>query len=407
MALKPVTVSQLNEYISRILSTDPLLGSISVKGEISNLKYHSSGHVYFSMVDETSKINCFLPASYARNIGCRLGDGLEITVCGYINVYKKGGTYTLHVRSAEVSGEGDLATAFDLLKEKLDKEGLFDASHKKPIPAFPKKVGVVTSATGAAVRDIIKIITSKTKLTDVTVFPVPVQGEGAADEIADTLDMINKNFSDIDVLIVGRGGGSSEDLWAFNEEKLARAVYRSKIPVISAVGHEIDFSICDFVADKRAETPTAAAEIAAPDDSLMRDRIDELRRRLSSCLEKKLDFCSLLAESCVKEMRSTLEMTAEKLSHRIEKAFLTLNENDPAKILSKGYAIAEDLRGVPVTSFLEIKEGETYRLTFKDGAVEITASRVKRRAAVQEQSKRPGLARMTRGEKGEGEQFDF
>ena len=271
MALKPVTVSQLNEYISRILSTDPLLGNISVKGEISNLKYHSSGHVYFSMIDDSSKINCFLPASYARNLNFQLGDGMEITVHGYINVYKKGGAYTLFIRTTEVSGEGNLSLAFELLKNKLEQEGLFDPAHKKRIPEFPRKVGVVTSATGAAVRDIIKIISSRTKLVDVTVFPVLVQGSEAAANMADTLDMINEKFRDIDVLILGRGGGSSEDLWAFNEEKLARAVYRSDIPIISAVGHETDFSICDFVADLRAETPTAAAEIAVPDDRLDSD----------------------------------------------------------------------------------------------------------------------------------------
>lgn len=258
MALRPVTVSQLNEYISRVLSTDPLLGNISVTGEISNLKFHGSGHIYFSLIDGNSKVNCFLPSSYAENLSYAPGDGLEVTVQGYINVYKKGGTYTLFVKNIEVSGEGNLSMAFDILKKKLDKEGIFDKEHKKPIPKFPKKLGVVTSETGAAVRDIIKIIKSRTRLTDVTVFPVLVQGQKAAADIAGTLDMINEKFPDIDVLIVGRGGGSSEDLWAFNEEMLARAVYRSEIPIISAVGHEIDITICDFAADMRAETPTGS-----------------------------------------------------------------------------------------------------------------------------------------------------
>ena len=178
MALRPVTVSQLNEYISRVLSTDPLLGNISVTGEISNLKFHGSGHVYFSLIDGNSKVNCFLPSSYAENLSYAPGDGLEVTVQGYINVYKKGGTYTLFVKNIEVSGEGNLSMAFDILKKKLDKEGIFDKEHKKPIPKFPKKLGVVTSETGAAVRDIIKIIKSRTRLTDVTVFPVLVQGQG-------------------------------------------------------------------------------------------------------------------------------------------------------------------------------------------------------------------------------------
>lgn len=290
MALRPVTVSQLNEYISRVLSTDPLLGNISVTGEISNLKFHGSGHVYFSLIDGNSKVNCFLPSSYAENLSYAPGDGLEVTVQGYINVYKKGGTYTLFVKNIEVSGEGNLSMAFDILKKKLDKEGIFDKEHKKPIPKFPKKLGVVTSETGAAVRDIIKIIKSRTRLTDVTVFPVLVQGQKAAADIAGTLDMINEKFPDTDVLIVGRGGGSSEDLWAFNEEILARAVYRSEIPIISAVGHEIDITICDFAADMRAETPTAAAEMAVPDDGKLREDIELSRRNLLTQLKNKTSY---------------------------------------------------------------------------------------------------------------------
>ena len=362
MALKPVTVSQLNEYISRILSTDPLLGNISVKGEITNLKYHSSGHVYFSMIDDSSKINCFLPASYARNLNFQLGDGMEITVHGYINVYKKGGAYTLFIRTIEVSGE----------------EGLFDPAHKKRIPEFPGKVGVVTSATGAAVRDILKIISSRTKLVDVTVFPVLVQGSEAAANMAATLDMINEKFRDIDVLILGRGGGSSEDLWAFNEEKLARAVYRSDIPIISAVGHETDFSICDFVADLRAETPTAAAEIAVPDDRLIKAKIDNIMHQLSSFLQNKLEYYSLLSESCRKDMKNTLTVRIQTLKHKMEKAILTLEENNPAKVLSKGYAIIKDTDGQTVSSASDMEAGAEYKFIFRDGTVNVVLSSVRR-----------------------------
>ncbi|MBR3706366.1 MAG: exodeoxyribonuclease VII large subunit, partial [Firmicutes bacterium] len=178
MALKPVSVSQLNDYISRVLMTDPLLGNISVTGEISNLKYHSTGHVYFSINDANSKINCFFPSSYVRNLNYELGDGLEVIINGYINVYKKGGTYTLFVRSVTVAGEGNLAMAFQFMKDKLDSEGLFDQAHKKPIPAFPRRIGIVTSETGAAVQDILKIITSRNNLVNITIFPVQVQGNG-------------------------------------------------------------------------------------------------------------------------------------------------------------------------------------------------------------------------------------
>lgn len=378
MALRPVTVSQLNEYISRVLTTDPLLGNISVKGEISNLKYHSSGHVYFSMVDEGGKVNCFFPSTYVKELNYQLGDGLEVTINGYVNVYKKGGTYTLFVRSIQVSGEGNLAMAFELLKEKLEKEGLFDQKHKKPLPEFPRKVGIVTSQTGAAVRDILKIITQRTKMVDVTIFPVLVQGPDAAFDIAQTLDLINRRFSDIDILIVGRGGGSTEDLWPFNEEVLARAVFASDIPVISAVGHETDFTICDFVADLRAETPTAAAEKAVPQDNLLLDTIESYRRDLTENLTNRMAYSQLKAQNGISEIKNLLLRRIDGLKHSAERYFLTLEENNPLNILSKGYAILEDENRNVVTSVENIKENSRYSLHLKDGTVEITLSHVKK-----------------------------
>ena len=371
MALKPVTVSQLNEYISRVLMTDPLLGNVTVTGEISNLKYHSSGHVYFSINDENSKINCFFPASYVRNLSYELGDGLEVVINGYINVYKKGGTYTLFVRTVTVAGEGNLAMAFQLLKDRLSKEGLFDPAHKKPIPEFPHKIGIVTSRTGAAVQDILKIITSRNNLVDIIIFPVQVQGEGAAQDIADTLDMISQNdeFSDIDTLIVGRGGGSTEDLWAFNEEVLARAIYRCTIPVISAVGHEIDFSISDFVADRRAETPTAAAELAVPDLREIRLSLEKHKTDLLSRLNAKVKTDTLMIENCMLEIRNTMERRLAEYSHKLETMKLFLEENNPSSVLKKGYGILEDMSGNVVSSVNHIKEGERYVLALKDGRI--------------------------------------
>lgn len=378
MALRPVTVSQLNDYISRVLGTDPLLSNISVTGEISNLKFHSSGHVYFSIIDENSKINCFFPSSYVKNLNYALGDGLQIIVYGYINVYKKGGTYTLFVRNIEVCGEGDLSMSFELLKKKLDEEGLFDAEHKKPIPKFPRKIGIVTSQTGAAVRDMLKIIKSRTGMTDVVIFPVLVQGAEAARNIAETLDMIDKNFNDLDLLIVGRGGGSTEDLWAFNEEILARAVYRCRIPVISAVGHEIDFSICDFVADMRAETPTAAAEKAVPDDNLLRERIENLRREMAIHLKNKVSYYELLTDKCIQDMHGVLVRKMDSMEHKLSQSLITLEENNPSNILSKGYTIIENTRGKVVSSAYDILCNEGYKLHFKDGTVEIKISEIKR-----------------------------
>ena len=376
MALKPVTVSQLNEYISRVLMTDPLLGNVTVTGEISNLKYHSSGHVYFSINDENSKINCFFPASYVRNLIYELGDGLEVVINGYINVYKKGGTYTLFVRTVTVAGEGNLAMAFQLLKDRLSKEGLFDPAHKKPIPEFPHKIGIVTSRTGAAVQDILKIITSRNNLVDIIIFPVQVQGEGAAQDIADTLDMISQNdeFSDIDTLIVGRGGGSTEDLWAFNEEVLARAIYRCTIPVISAVGHEIDFSISDFVADRRAETPTTAAEMAVPDLREIRLSLEKHKTDLLSRLNAKVKTDSLMIENCMLEIRNTMERRLAEYSHKLETMKLFLEENNPSSVLKKGYGILEDMSGNVVSSVNHIKEGERYVLALKDGRIIFTVN---------------------------------
>lgn len=377
MALKPVTVTQLNEYISRVLGTDPLLSNISVTGEISNLKFHSSGHVYFSMIDQSSKVNCFLPASCFRNLAYTLGDGLNVTVRGYINVYKKGGAYTLFIRELEVAGEGDLSTAFELLKKKLQEEGLFDPSFKKKIPAFPKKIGILTSKTGAAVRDMVKIIQSRTKAVDVIIFPVPVQGTGAAAQMADMLDHVNENFYDIDTLIIGRGGGSAEDLWPFNEEVLARAIFRSRIPVISAVGHEIDFSISDFVADLRAETPTAAAEKAVPDDSQIIRSLDTYRSQLNSALKNKVMYHQMSLKSCIQDMRSVLIRRIDRSEHEIKQKLITLEENNPSNILSKGYTFMEGPDGKVVASASDMEEGGRYRIYFRDGTVEVTVSEIK------------------------------
>lgn len=375
MALRPITVTQLNDYIGRVLETDTLLMNVSVTGEISNLKYHSSGHVYFSINDENAKVNCFFPASYARTLSYELGDGLEVVVTGKVNVYRKGGYYSLFVRSIQVAGEGNLAMAFNLMKEKLDKEGLFDPAHKKPLPAFPLKLGILTSETGAAVRDILKIIRSRNELVDVIIFPVPVQGEGAAAEIAGTLRWVNEQFSDIDVLIVGRGGGSTEDLWAFNEEVLARAIYDSRIPVISAVGHEIDFSISDFVADRRAETPTAAAEMAVPDLNELKVRLDQIRTNLRQDLLAKVRYDELRAESLVKAMRNDLDRILNDHFNRIERLKLILEENDPLKVLGKGYSVIRNAESQVVRSREMLTDG-IYEIIFSDGKVKVKIEHV-------------------------------
>ena len=376
MALKPVSVTQLNEYISRVLSTDPLLGNIRVTGEITNLKYHSSGHIYFSITDENSKINCFFSASYVKTLRFPLNDGLKIIINGYINVYKKGGTYTLFVRSVEACGEGELAAAFEILKKKLDAEGLFAREHKKPIPEFPRKIGIVTSETGAALQDILKIIKSRTNLVDIIVFPVLVQGAGAAADIASTLDRINASFEDIDTLIVGRGGGATEDLQAFNEECVARAIYRSRIPVISAVGHEIDFTIADFVADKRAETPTAAAETAVPDMTELRKKMEFYRDNLVAEMKGKIKLDKLTADNYLLEMQGALRSILTAAEHKLEKFSLVLEENNPKNILSKGYSILQTPQGEVISSISALEVGGEYEIALKDGTAKVKTTEI-------------------------------
>lgn len=374
MALRPITVTQLNDYIGRVFDSDTLLMNVAVAGEISNLKYHSSGHIYFSLNDENSKVNCFLPASYAKNLSYELGDGLEITATGKVNVYRRGGYYSLFVRNIQVAGEGNLSMAFQLMKEKLEKEGLFDPAHKKPIPVFPHKIGILTSPTGAAVKDIIKIIRSKNELVDIVVFPVQVQGEGAGQNIAETLDFVNKNFDDIDTLIVGRGGGSQEDLWAFNEEILARAIFRSEIPVISAVGHEIDFSISDFVADLRAETPTAAADIAVPDIRDISERLDKSAGEMLLHLKNRLSLGELRAEKAFDQLKSELDMLLLRRSNEIEKLKLILEHNDPHRIMERGYTIIENEVRI-IRSPEELTDGE-YDIVFRTGKVRVKIQNV-------------------------------
>lgn len=368
MALKPVKVSQLNSYIKRILQTDPILGNVSVIGEISNLKFHSSGHVYFSLKDESSRISCFLPADRVRNIDFPLEEGLEVTAYGYIYLYERGGSYSINIRDMERSGQGDLAVAFEKLKAKLQSEGLFALEHKKELPSFPYKIAIVTSPTGAAVRDMLKIITAKNNMVDIMIYPVLVQGPAAADDIASAIDDINKNHTDVDVIITGRGGGSAEELWAFNEEIVARSIFASEIPVISAVGHETDFTIADFVADLRAETPTAAADKAVPDIDMLREYIRSLavesKRNIRMIAEDRRKHLRLLdPDNFSRDIRSRITMEQmridsimESMTERIH-AILTdrktristlreiIEAADPKAILKRGYSVVTDEEG--------------------------------------------------------------
>jgi exodeoxyribonuclease VII large subunit len=376
MSLRPVSVTQLNDYISRVIGTDPLLSNVTVQGETSGVKYHSSGHVYMSLVDGGSRINCFVPREYVAALDFVLADGMDVVLSGGVSVFKKNGTYSLYVRSIDVSGEGDLSAAFEKLKQKLNQEGLFDRAHKKPLPAFPYRVGVVTSNTGAAIRDILKIIKSRNDVVDVAVFPVLVQGDGAAAQIAGAIDYANEHFDDIDVLIVGRGGGSAEDLWAFNEEIVARSIYASRIPVISAVGHEIDFTISDMVADMRAETPTAAAQMAVPDTSELAAALAEMKTSMVTQLKNNVMYNELKAVSTAREMHDILLRKIGECQNAADSLKLILNENDPRRILENGYSIVEDPEGRVITDSSALDREQTYRLTFRKGSAECRITKI-------------------------------
>jgi len=402
MAMKPITVSQLNRYIGRILQTDPILGNVSVKGEISNIKYHSTGHVYFTLKDAGSKISCFMAAGTAKNIRYELADGMEVVIAGYLSVYEKGGYYSLNVRDVEMSGEGALHMAFKALYEKLQKEGLFDPQHKKPLPVFPGRVCVITSPTGAAVRDILKIIRSRNDMTDVLVYPCLVQGDRAAADIAAAIDDVNARFKDVDVIIAGRGGGSLEELWAFNEEIVARSIFASHIPVISAVGHETDFSISDYAADARAETPTAAAVMAVPDTFALRQAVSDNYQRMSSALKRNMDLkqaalrrfdpqmMSLIFERRTElwnhrvhmqynELKNGYERRVSDLHNRIEKLDLMLESGNPENSIKRGFAVIKNVgTGKVIQDVSSVSEGEQIEILLRDGRLTADVAEVKR-----------------------------
>ncbi|HZK61787.1 MAG TPA: exodeoxyribonuclease VII large subunit [Anaerovoracaceae bacterium] len=400
MAIKPIKVSQLNGYIKRVLQSDPLLGNVSVIGEISNLKNHGSGHIYFTLKDEQSKINCFLGADMLKDIRFELAEGMEITATGYIYIYERGGTYSLNIRDIQVEGTGNLSVAFEKLKEKLAKEGLFDEKYKKPIVSFPYNIAVITSETGAAVKDIIKIIKNKNDIVNVMIFPVLVQGPNAAGEISEAIYKVNELYPQTDTIIIGRGGGSMEELWAFNEEIVARSIFASKIPVISAVGHEIDFTISDFVADKRAETPTAAAQMAVPDISELKEYIITMKDSIHHLLGNKMNYYEMsIAQHNVESLRAGLADRIDNAIYRSDnlkdemkiKVLTILNEYkntvemskqmleslNPTDILKRGYAAITDKDGFIRSSVKYFSKGDSLTASFIDGMIDCRVEEIR------------------------------
>lgn len=364
------TVKQVNEYIDRKLRGDQRLHNIYVEGEISALR-KGGPHWYLTLKDAESQIRAAVWAYNLPSVDMSLiKDGKKVIVLCDISPYPVNGTYSLSIKHVQAAGEGDLAAEFRRVKEKLEKEGLFDRRFKKPIPVFPYRVGVITSSTGAAVKDILKIITAKNDLTDIVIFPTVVQGSEAAASICDNIRAANRlseSGTHIDTLIVGRGGGSPEDLAAFNDEEVARAIFASNIPVISAVGHEIDFSISDFVADARAETPTAAADMAVMDTFKLREDIDRSRGMLITSAEQKIASERRILEGGTALLTANVRSKISAARNAVEKAVIILRENDPRNVFSKGYAaVTKDGTVVPKTA--DIVVGEKYRIIMADGS---------------------------------------
>ena len=399
MDRKPIRVSQLNSYLAKLIAADSVLSDVSVVGEISNFKVHGSGHVYFSLIDEASRIDCFLGSGVYRGLGIKLRDGAEIVAEGYVNVYEKGGRYSLSIRRLFESGQGDQSIEFEKLKKKLSEKGYFNEERKKALPSFPHKIAIVTSETGAAVNDMTKIITSRNSVADILIFPTLVQGEGAAEMIAARIRQINAMYPEADVIITGRGGGSSEDLAAFNHEAVADAIFESSIPVISAVGHETDFTISDFVADRRAETPTAAAMLSCPDTQELSDDIESLLSRirggvirLASSYELRVRANNMEAlVGCLKsgakergarvkalrsEMRTTTRAKLDKAKYNTSARYEKLEALNPLNVLLRGYAIVEDESGRAVTGASALSAGDETTLRFADGRANATVKNI-------------------------------
>lgn len=383
-----LTVTELNNFIKNLFDSNRTLSAISVSGEISNFTDHRSGHLYFSLKDSDAQIKAVMFKSQRMRLKFAPEAGMKVVVHGSVSVYPQTGSIQIYVNSMEPDGIGALYLAYEQLKERLFSEGLFDEEHKQPIPQFPRRIGVITSPTGAAVRDIINVTGRRYPIADIFLYPSLVQGEGAEENLIKALDYLDRSGL-VDVIIIGRGGGSIEDLWAFNSERLARRIFSAKVPVISAVGHETDFTICDFVSDMRAPTPSAAAEIAVPDvrDLLMRidslsDRIerallriaDRMRDRLSALLERQvlsepLTLFDGQREKVGELLLKSYKATDERL-HDLRSRLVLFSEKanalSPLSVLGRGYSIVENENGA-LSKSSDLKVGQTIKLTFAKG----------------------------------------
>ena len=383
-----VSVTDLNLYIKEKIAGDEALNAVVVKGEISNFKNHYTGHLYFTLKDDKSLIKCIMFKSYADRLNFMPKDGMKVMVFGSVSVFERDGIYQIYVKAMKEDGKGDLYEAYEKLKADLEKEGLFDERHKKKIPLKPNIIGVLTSQTGSVIRDIINVSTRRNPNTYIRLLPVPVQGPGAAEEIARGIKLMNEKEL-VDVLIIGRGGGSLEDLWPFNEEIVARAIYNSKIPVISAVGHETDFTIADFVADLRAPTPSAAAELANPDIYELKEKINTYKQRSRLALKKKIEVIRLrfdkiiasqvfkdpykkineysqLLDKYIKSLETSAKNSYNKAKIVFTEKVARLDTLSPLKTLSRGYSITQK-DGKIVKSKNDLNKDDKIEIRFADG----------------------------------------
>ncbi len=393
-----ITVTDLNLYIKSVVESDFILNNVTVKGEISNFKNHSSGHLYMSLKDNGGVIRAVMFRMNASKLQFVPDNGMQVIVTGRIGVFERDGQYQIYINEMIPDGVGALYVAYEQLKKKLEEEGLFNPSFKKPIPKYPNIIGIVTSPTGAAIRDILNILKRRFPYARVYLYPVLVQGTGAAESIVRGLKYFDGK---VDTVITGRGGGSIEDLWAFNEEIVARTIFEMKTPVISAVGHETDFTIADFVADKRVPTPSAAAEIAVPSSAELSKFLKIVDARLTTALVNKVekskkDLENLKNRDVLKNPLAVLDikrMVIDSFEARFEKAysdkrtalkerflksFFKLDALHPLKILNRGYSMATDKAGKPVSSVLKIKEGEKLNINFSDGSADCKVEKIMR-----------------------------
>ena len=383
-----ISVTELNSYIKNKIADDEYLNNVLIKGEISNFKNHYTGHMYFTLKDENSLIKCVMFKTYAQKLGFMPKDGMKVFVLGGVSVFERDGVYQIYVKAMQEDGVGILYKKYEELKQRLEEEGYFDEEHKKRIPQMPKIIGVLTSQTGSVIRDIINVSTRRNPNVNIRLFPVAVQGEGAAEKIAEGIKFMNENKL-ADVLILARGGGSLEDLWPFNEEIVAHAIYNSEIPIISAVGHETDFSISDFVADLRAPTPSAAAELAVPDIYEVKQKINTYQNRLRLTLIKKVEIMKLRYEKCmssrvfkeplrnindnylkidayIKRLENSIKTKQKEEKTKYIELISKLDTLSPLKTLTRGYSLVEENDKI-IKSAKDVKTGDKINIRFVDG----------------------------------------